>query len=198
MVIKRCFDLLFSITGLIVLSPLLIVVSVIIFFEDGNPVLFKQERPGKDEKLFYLLKFRTMKNLNDVKEEAQEDKFRITRLGNFLRKTSIDELPTLINVIKGDMSIVGPRPLLKEYLPLYSKEQKLRHIVKPGITGWAQINGRNLLDWNEKFKLDVWYVRNRSLILDVKIIFISIFKVLKKEGISQRGEATMKKFGGNN
>ena len=198
MVIKRCFDLLFSITGLIVLSPLLIVVSVIIFFEDGNPVLFKQERPGKDEKLFYLLKFRTMKNLNDVKEEAQEDKFRITRLGNFLRKTSIDELPTLINVIKGDMSIVGPRPLLKEYLPLYSKEQKLRHIVKPGITGWAQINGRNLLDWNEKFKLDVWYVRNRSLILDVKIFFISIFKVLKKEGISQRGEATMKKFGGNN
>lgn len=197
MVMKRSLDVIFSFLALIFLLPVIFLISLIIFIFDGNPIFFFQNRPGKDQKLFKLIKFKTMKNIYDNEKKLLEDSKRLTKIGRFLRKTSLDELPTLLNVLKGEMSVIGPRPLLKEYLPLYSEEQNKRHYVRPGITGWAQINGRNQIGWEEKFKLDVWYVNNRNLILDVKIFFLTIVKVIKREGISQDGEATMKKFRGN-
>ena len=189
---KRAFDIFLSFSGIIILSPVLFVISFLILILDGRPVFFTQDRPGQDSKIFRLIKFRTM-NL----DYSKEDKYRITRLGNFLRSYSLDELPELLNVLLGDMSFVGPRPLLVEYLPFYTKEQAKRHSVRPGITGWAQINGRNNLSWEEKFDLDIWYVQNAKLSLDIKILFVTIIKVLKREGISQDGEATMSKFKGN-
>ena len=164
----------------------------------GHPVIYKQRRPGLNENVFTLFKFRTMLDLRDKKGELLPDGKRLTPFGKFLRKTSLDELPTLYNVIKGDMSMVGPRPLLIEYLPLYNKEQRKRHLIKPGITGWAQINGRNAITWEEKFKFDVWYIENWSLWLDFRILASTCLKVLKMEGISQGGMATMEKFKGNN
>jgi len=163
----------------------------------GTPILFRQERPGRNGVPFYMIKFRTMRDLNDSHGNPLPDSDRITLFGSFLRSTSLDELPELWNVIKGDMSLVGPRPLLMEYLPLYSKEQYRRHDVRPGVTGWAQINGRNALNWDEKFKLDVWYVDNRSIWLDLKILLLTVKKVLIRDGISGEGEVTMSKFTGS-
>ena len=193
---KRFFDVLLSSILLIALIPILLLITILIKINLGSPILFIQKRPGKDMKVFKMYKFRTMKNLDEGM--IDDDETRITKLGTFLRNYSLDELPELLNVLKGDMSLVGPRPLLEEYVPLYSKEQLKRHKVKPGITGWAQINGRNSISWEEKFKLDVWYVNNRSLFLDFKILFLTIKKVMFKENISKKGHATMTKFKGNN
>lgn len=193
---KRFFDVLLSSIFLIALIPILLLITILIKINLGSPILFIQKRPGKDMKVFKMYKFRTMKNLDEGM--IDDDETRITKLGTFLRNYSLDELPELFNVLKGDMSLVGPRPLLEEYVPLYSKEQLKRHKVKPGITGWAQINGRNSISWEEKFKLDVWYVNNRSLFLDFKILFLTIKKVMFKENISKKGHATMTKFKGNN
>ena len=162
----------------------------------GFPIIFKQKRPGLNEKTFTIFKFRTMVHLRDEDDNLLSDKDRITPLGCFLRKTSLDELPELINVIKGDMSIVGPRPLLMEYLPLYNKQQKKRHTVKPGITGWAQVNGRNAISWEEKFDLDVWYVENQTLFLDIKILFVTFFNVIRQKGISAGNHVTAFPFTG--
>ena len=194
---KRLIDVTLSLLGVIVLSPFLVILGLIILFAFGSPVFFIQIRPGFLGKPFNFFKFRTMTNTKNSDGDLLPDKNRLTPLGSFLRKTSLDELPSLWNVLKGDMSLVGPRPLLMEYLPLYSKEQMRRHEVKPGITGWAQINGRNSISWEEKFNLDVWYVDNRSFWLDLKIIFLTIFKVLKQEGISQSDHTTMPKFEGS-
>jgi len=196
--IKRGIDLLGALSGLILLSPLLIFLYLIVWSKLGHPVIFKQHRPGINGKIFSFYKFRSMINEIDAQRNLLPDKDRITLFGNFLRKTSLDELPSLFNVLRGDMSLVGPRPLLIEYLELYSAEQARRHDVKPGITGWAQINGRNTISWEEKFELDVWYVDNQSFWLDIKILFLTIWKVLKKEGINQDGHATMEKFNGSN
>jgi lipopolysaccharide/colanic/teichoic acid biosynthesis glycosyltransferase len=193
---KRIVDILGAMTGLLVLSPVLVVVSLMIWRQMGSPVLFKQTRPGRHGKQFEMIKFRTMRVSLDASGNALPDSERLTRLGRLLRSSSLDELPELWNVLKGDMSLVGPRPLLMEYLPLYSPEQARRHEVRPGITGWAQVNGRNAISWDEKFALDVWYVDNRSIRLDLKIIGLTIRKVLKREGISAAGEATMPKFTG--
>ena len=195
--VKRFLDLTFSILALIMLLPLLLIVSIIIYLSMGSPILFTQKRPGKNNMPFLLFKFRTMKSLNSKSASSFSDAERLTWIGKFFRKASLDELPSLWNVIKGDISLVGPRPLLMEYLPLYSKEQMRRHEVKPGITGWAQINGRNTISWEEKFELDVWYVENQSLWLDIKILLLTIWKVIKREGINQKGNATMEKFKGN-
>lgn len=194
--IKRAFDLILTIPSLIVLSPFLILLAALVAMLLGAPVLFRQERPGWREWPFWLLKFRTMTSACDAEGNLLPDADRLTRFGRFLRATSLDELPELFNVLKGDMSLVGPRPLLMQYLDRYTPEQARRHEVKPGITGWAQINGRNAITWEEKFKLDVWYVDNRSFWLDVKIIFMTIWKILKREGISQSGQATMEEFRG--
>lgn len=195
--LKQLFDVLASIFGLIILSPIIIIVAWFINRKLGSPVLYRQARPGKDGKPFEMVKFRTMLDAVDVSGEMLPDKERMTRLGGFLRSASLDELPALWNVIKGDMSLVGPRPLLIEYLPLYSAEQARRHEVKPGITGWAQVNGRNAISWEDKFKFDVWYVDNQSIWLDIKILFLTVKKVLVREGISAEGEVTMTKFEGN-
>ncbi|MDK2951212.1 MAG: hypothetical protein PWQ77_877 [Kosmotogales bacterium] len=197
MVFKRILDIIISILGLVILSPVLVVVYILVRIKIGTPVFFSQKRPGKNEKIFYMYKFRSMTNEKDEMGRFLSDDKRLTRFGTFLRKTSIDELPELFNVLKGDMSLVGPRPLLVEYLPLYNEEQKERHNMKPGITGWAQVNGRNAIGWQEKFKLDVWYVRNWSLKLDFKIIGMTFKKVFNSEGISQSGHATVEKFTGN-
>lgn len=194
--IKRALDILGAAIGLMVFSPILIVVSLMIRREMGSPVLFRQTRPGRHGKPFQMIKFRTMRDAIDADGRPLPDAERLTKLGRFLRSSSIDELPELWNVLKGDMSLVGPRPLLMEYLPLYSPEQARRHEVRPGVTGWAQVNGRNAISWDEKFALDVWYVDNRSLWLDLKIIWLTIRKVIKREGISAAGEATMSKFSG--
>lgn len=194
---KRLVDLTAAILGLIVISPILLVISSIMFFVNKGKPFFYQERPGKSERIFKLYKFKTMNDQRDVNGKLLPDARRITFMGKILRKTSLDEFPQLINVLKGDMSLVGPRPLLVAYLPLYSKEQARRHEVRPGITGWAQVNGRNALSWEEKFNLDVWYVDNLSFMLDVKILFLTLIKVFKTEGINQPGEATMKPFTGN-
>ncbi|MBJ12670.1 MAG: hypothetical protein CMG62_06280 [Candidatus Marinimicrobia bacterium] len=196
--IKRFFDFLFSLLMLIIFSPILILVSLIIYFDIGSPILFKQERPGKNEKIFKLYKFRTMKNIVDSNGILKDDISRISSIGKFLRESSLDELPSLVNVLKGEMSLVGPRPLLIEYLQYYNKEQQLRHNVKPGITGWAQVNGRNSISWEEKFKLDVWYVRNNSLVLDLRILLMTLKKVFAREGINSDVDTTMEKFTGNN
>jgi lipopolysaccharide/colanic/teichoic acid biosynthesis glycosyltransferase len=192
--IKFLFDIIFSLCGLIVLSPVVFIVALQISYKLGSPVLFRQVRPGKDGKPFEMVKFRTMRDAVDANGQPLPDEVRMTNFGGFLRASSLDELPELWNVLKGDMSLVGPRPLLMEYLPLYSKEQFRRNEVRPGVTGWAQINGRNTISWEDKFKLDVWYVNNRSLLLDVKIIFLTVKKVVVRDGISAEGEATMSKF----
>jgi len=195
---KRILDITCSLTGLIILSPLFLIVSVLIYKKLGSPIFFTQERVGKDGKIFKMIKFRTMLNSTNKFGELLDDEERLTPFGKKLRSTSIDELPELINVLKGDMSLVGPRPLLVEYIPLYSKHQFRRHEVKPGITGWAQVNGRNSIDWETKFNLDVEYVDKFNLIFDIKIFFLTILKVLQRDGINQEGNATMEKFTGNN
>jgi lipopolysaccharide/colanic/teichoic acid biosynthesis glycosyltransferase len=194
---KRLFDILAAVIGLIVLSPVIAIVAYLIRKRLGSPVLFRQVRPGLNGKPFEMVKFRTMRDAMDADGNPLPDSERMTDFGRFLRSSSLDELPELWNVIKGDMSLVGPRPLLMEYLPLYDKAQLRRHEVRPGVTGWAQINGRNALSWEEKFKLDVWYVDNQSLWLDLKIILRTIKKVLIKDGISAEGEVTMSKFSGS-
>ena len=194
---KRIFDFFISLTVIILFSPLFIIVALLIRFKLGSPIFFRQQRPGFEGKPFYMIKFRTMRDITDVNGNYLSDEIRMTRFGSILRSLSLDELPELWNVLKGDMSLVGPRPLLMEYLDLYSKEQLQRHNVKPGITGWAQINGRNALTWQEKFALDLWYVDNRSIWLDIKILLLTVKKVLIREGISAEGEVTMSKFKGN-
>lgn len=196
MTIKRLFDIVTSLCGLLLLAPVIAIVAWQIRRKLGSPVLFRQVRPGLNGRPFEMVKFRTMRDAVDAAGKPLPDSARMTPFGSFLRSSSLDELPELWNVLKGDMSLVGPRPLLMEYLPLYSTEQYRRHEARPGVTGWAQINGRNALSWDEKFKLDVWYVDNRSLWLDLKIIFLTIKKVLVRDGISADGEATMAKFTG--
>ena len=182
--------------GLVIFSPILMVLAILIRIRMGRPVMFKQMRPGLHGKPFYMYKFRTMTNKKDEQGNLFSDEQRLTRLGRFLRSTSMDELPELLNVLKGDMSLVGPRPLLMQYLDRYTSEQARRHEVKPGITGWAQVNGRNAITWEEKFALDVWYVDHWSLWLDIKILAMTVVKVFKREGISAFGEATMPEFRG--
>jgi lipopolysaccharide/colanic/teichoic acid biosynthesis glycosyltransferase len=194
---KRTFDLIFSVLLLIALSPILLIVTLSVRFHLGSPALFSQQRPGLGGHPFWLLKFRTMTDACGADGVLLPDSERLTRFGRFLRATSLDELPELFNVLKGGMSLVGPRPLLMQYLERYTPEQARRHEVRPGITGWAQVNGRNAITWEEKFKLDVWYVDNWSLWLDIKIIAMTIWKILKREGISQPGQATMKEFMGS-
>ena len=194
---KRIIDILGAGLGLLLLSPVLAIVAYKIGREMGSPVLFRQTRPGRHGKPFQMIKFRTMRDAIDADGHPLPDAERLTKLGRFLRSSSLDELPELWNVLKGEMSLVGPRPLLMEYLPLYSPEQARRHEVRPGVTGWAQVNGRNAISWDEKFALDLWYVDNRSLWLDLKIIWQTIRKVIKRDGISAAGEATMSKFTGN-
>lgn len=196
-VIKRCIDIVVAGLGLIVLSPVLAVIAITIRIQMGRPVMFQQMRPGLNRQAFRMHKFRTMSNKRDDQGNLLPDELRLTSLGNFLRKTSLDEFPELFNVLKGDMSLVGPRPLLMQYLERYTPEQSRRHEVKPGITGWAQVNGRNAISWEEKFVLDIWYVDNYSLSLDIKILAITIWKVFRREGISARGEATMPEFLGS-
>lgn len=195
--LKRFFDILGSLTILVVLSPFIIIIALWIYKSIGAPVLFKQYRPGLGGAGFEMIKFRTMRNAFDDRGEPLPDAERLTRFGSWLRSSSLDELPELWNVLKGDMSLVGPRPLLMEYLPLYDDEQQRRHEVRPGVTGWAQVNGRNAISWEEKFKLDTWYVDNHSLLLDIRILLMTIKKVLVKDGISAEGEATMSKFTGS-
>lgn len=194
---KRLFDILVASFVLILFSSVLVIVAFQINRKMGTPVLFHQIRPGRDGKPFEMVKFRTMKDAIDPQGNLLSDADRLTPFGQFLRSTSLDELPELWNVLKGDMSLVGPRPLLMEYLPLYSPEQARRHEVRPGVTGWAQVNGRNAISWEQKFKLDVWYVDNQSLWLDIKILFLTVKKVLVRDGISAEGEATMSKFMGS-
>lgn len=193
---KRAFDLTFGLLLLIVLIPFMLIVGLMILIKLGRPVIFKQRRPGLHGKPFTLYKFRTMEEVRDSSGITLPDEQRLTTLGVRLRKYSLDELPQLINVIRGDLSFVGPRPLLMHYLERYSQEQARRHEVKPGITGWAQVNGRNAISWEEKFEYDVWYVDNRSFSLDIKILWMTLKKVLKAEGISQEGSATMPEFTG--
>lgn len=197
-IVKRIFDFTASLSGLILLSPILIVVALLIRLNLGSPIFFTQDRVGKHNKVFKMIKFRSMKDGVDKDGNLLPDEMRLTRFGKILRSTSLDELPELLNVLKGDMSLIGPRPLLVDYLPLYNESQIRRHNVLPGLTGWAQINGRNSLSWNEKFNLDVWYVDNWSLILDIKIFFLTIYKVFKRDGISQEGNVTMERFNGFN
>lgn len=195
--LKRMFDLIISISLLVITSPVLIVSYLLISKKLGKPVLFKQTRPGKNEKPFDIYKFRTMTTEVDDKGDLLPDEQRMTKLGSQIRNSSIDELPQLINVLKGDLSLVGPRPLLMEYLPLYNEEQRKRHNVKPGITGWAQINGRNAITWEQKFKLDVWYAENQSFKLDMYILYKTFENVLKKKDISSESHVTAEKFRGN-
>ena len=194
---KRTFDFFGSIFLLIALLPILLMAMLVVRLKMGSPVFFRQQRPGKDGSPFEMIKLRSMLGTVDSRGEPLPDEKRLTRLGKFLRSTSIDEFPALWNVIKGEMSLVGPRPLLMEYLPLYNEQQNRRHDVKPGITGWAQVNGRNAISWEDKFELDVWYVENRSLLLDLKILFLTVWKVFKRDGISAPGQATQSKFLGS-
>jgi len=194
---KPLFDISFSMIIIFVLLPVMFVVGLILYVKQGSPILYSQFRPGKNEKIFKLFKFRTMTEKRNAKGELLPDAERITRFGGFLRKTSIDELPQFLNVLKGNLSLVGPRPLLIEYLPLYNDQQKKRHLVKPGITGWAQINGRNAISWEDKFTLDLFYVDNVSFTLDLKIIFKTIIQAVKGSGIYNNDGLTMDKFSGN-
>ncbi|WMI71646.1 sugar transferase [Aminobacterium sp. MB27-C1] len=194
---KRPLDFTLASLSILLLSPVFLIIAVLVKIKLGSPVIFKQQRPGLNEKIFTMYKFRTMTNERDANGELLADSERLKKFGKFLRSTSLDELPELFNVLKGDMSIVGPRPLLIEYTPLYDEQQRKRLNVLPGITGWAQVNGRNALTWEEKFKLDTWYVENWNFILDLKIIVKTILVVLKREGISAQGEATMSRFTGN-
>lgn len=195
---KRILDIVGALFGLAVLSPMFAVVSILIWRRMGRPVLFRQLRPGKNGDLFELVKFRTMRDAVDSQGMPLSDAERMTRLGRILRATSLDEFPELWNVLKGDMSLVGPRPLLVDYLPLYTPDQARRHDVRPGITGWVQVNGRNTVGWEDKFELDKWYVENQSFWLDIKILFLTVKKVLVRDGISAEGEATMPRFEGSN
>jgi len=195
--VKRGFDFFVSLIGLVALAPVIVVVAVLIHRKLGSPVFFRQTRPGLNGKPFEMVKFRTMLDATDKHGNPLPDDQRMTPFGSLLRATSLDELPELWNVLKGDMSLVGPRPLLMEYLPLYSQEQYRRHEVRPGVTGWAQVNGRNAISWEDKFLLDVWYVDNQSLWLDVKILFLTVKKVLVRDGIRGEGEVTMSKFTGS-
>jgi sugar transferase EpsL len=193
---KRFFDLLLTLPGIIFISPLILLTALLVRIKIGKSILFIQERPGLHGKPFRMYKFRTMTDERDADGKPLSDEKRLVPFGRFLRSTSLDELPELINVLKGEMSLVGPRPLLMEYLERYTQEQARRHDVLPGITGWAQVNGRNALSWEDKFKLDVWYVDNRSLWLDIKILWMTFLKVFRREGISQEGQATMEVFSG--
>jgi len=195
--IKPFLDFLAALIGLILLSPILVIVTLLLAIANKGKPFFFQTRPGENERLFSIIKFKTMNDKKDKKGNILPDAERLTAVGKFVRKTSLDEIPQLLNVLKGDMSLVGPRPLLPEYLPLYTLEQKRRHEVKPGITGWAQVNGRNALSWSDKFKRDVEYVEQQSFVLDCKILFLTLKKVLVSEGISQKGQVGMSKFRGN-
>lgn len=195
--LKRLFDIAVSATGLIISAPITLTAAAVIAKRLGKPVLFRQVRPGQDGKPFEIYKFRTMSDKRDENGELLPDDQRMTPVGTFIRKSSIDELPQLINVLKGDISLVGPRPLLMEYLPLYNDEQKKRHNVKPGITGWAQVNGRNAISWDEKFKLDVWYAENQSFKLDMYIIYKTIINILQRKDINAPNHVTAEKFKGN-
>ncbi|WP_392538279.1 sugar transferase [Legionella sp. 227] len=196
--LKRFFDVLLASILLIVFMPILIIVGLLIRYRLGSPIFFRQDRPGLHGKTFQVIKFRTMRELYDKQGEVLPDKDRITRFGHFVRASSLDELPQLWNVLKGEMSFVGPRPLLMEYLSLYNDEQKRRHDVKPGITGLAQVNGRNALTWDDKFKLDLWYVDHQSFYLDIKILLLTVKKVVIREGITSQGSVSNEKFTGNN
>jgi undecaprenyl phosphate N,N'-diacetylbacillosamine 1-phosphate transferase len=197
LVIKSIFDFSISFVILIMMFPILFGATIIFFIaNDGKPFFF-QLRPGIDGKLFKIIKFKTMNDKKDTNGNLLPDVFRLTKMGQLVRKTSLDEIPQLLNVLKGDMSLVGPRPLLPDYLPLYNESQNRRHEVKPGITGWAQVNGRNSISWQQKFEYDIWYVDNMSFVFDCKILFLTISKVFKKEGISQRGRVTVDYFKGN-
>ena len=195
--LKRSIDIIVSILCLLFFLPITILVAILILINLGPPLFFKQSRPGLNGEVFKIYKFRTMIDQYDKYGILLPDKDRLTRFGQFLRSTSLDELPGLWSVLKGDMSLVGPRPLLVEYLPLYSKRQKRRHEVKPGITGWAQVNGRNAISWAKKFEMDEWYVDNQSFLIDIKILLLTLKKVIKKDGISHNNHATMEKFKGN-
>lgn len=197
LIVKRILDFFFAFVLLIILFPLMLLVAIAIKLDSAGPVIFKQKRPGKNAKIFTIYKFRTMCIEREKDEKVLQDFERITRVGSFLRKTSIDELPQLFNVIKGEMSFVGPRPLLVKYLPYYTAEEFRRHEVLPGITGWAQINGRNTTTWEKRFKYDVWYVDNRSILIDIKILLLTIYRVLKREGINYCPDDTMPFFRGN-
>ena len=194
---KRFFDFIMAMGALLTLLPVIIVVAVLIRFKLGSPILFTQNRPGLKGNVFKMMKFRTMLDGKDKHGNLLPDNERMTKFGAFLRSTSLDELPGLFNVLKGDMSLVGPRPLLVQYLPLYSSEQARRHNVRPGITGWAQVNGRNAISWEQKFKLDVWYVDNQSFLLDIKILLLTVKKVFVREGISADGHVTIEPFKGS-
>lgn len=194
---KPLLDCVVSLLGIVVLSPIFLVILISLFISNNGKVFFVQNRPGKNEKIFKIIKFRTMNNKKDAHGNLLPDAERLTYLGKIVRKTSLDEIPQLINVLKGDMNLIGPRPLLPEYLSLYNERQKKRHTVKPGITGWAQINGRNAVEWNKKFEFDVWYIENLSFILDLQILFLTLKKVVKLEGINREGVATNISFTGN-
>ena len=196
-IIKPFFDFLIAFCLLLVASPLFLLVCLGLFWAQNGKVFFTQKRPGKNEQIFSILKFKTMTDQKDQQGNLLPDAERLTHIGKFVRKTSLDELPQLINVLKGEMSMVGPRPLLPEYLSLYNEEQKRRHVVKPGITGWAQVNGRNAISWEDKFQFDVWYVENQSFGLDLKILFLTVKKVFRSEGINTAGQATTEPFKGN-
>lgn len=196
-ILKPLFDFLAALFGLALLSPIFIIVMIGLAIANNGKPFFFQRRPGKNEKIFSIIKFKTMNDKKDAKGKLLPDGKRLTKIGSFVRKTSLDEIPQLINVLKGDMSLIGPRPLLPEYLPLYNTEQKRRHDVRPGITGWAQVNGRNAISWEQKFEYDVWYVAHQSFILDVKILFKTVKKVFVSEGISQEGQVTAEAFKGN-
>ncbi len=193
-IVKPFLDIFVATIGFIILSPLFVLITMFLFIANQGKPFFFQKRPGKNEKIFKLIKFKTMNDKKDKNGELLPDEKRLTPIGKFIRKTSLDEIPQLLNVIKGDMSLIGPRPLLVEYLPLYNNTQKRRHEIKPGITGWAQVNGRNAISWQKKFELDVWYVDNISLLLDLKILFLTIKKVVKSENISSGSSVTMEKF----
>jgi lipopolysaccharide/colanic/teichoic acid biosynthesis glycosyltransferase len=193
---KRLFDFAISLFALVILLPIILITAILVRIKLGAPILFTQDRPGLNGKIFKMMKFRTMLDAFDIHGNQLPDELRMTPFGGFLRSASLDELPGLFNVIKGDMSLVGPRPLLVEYLPRYNEKQARRHNVRPGITGWAQVNGRNAISWEDKFKLDVWYVDNQSFLLDIKILLLTVKKVFRREGISTDGEVTMSKFTG--
>jgi lipopolysaccharide/colanic/teichoic acid biosynthesis glycosyltransferase len=195
--IKRLFDILLALVLIVLFSPFYIIVSILILVKMGNPILFRQLRPGLNEKIFGIYKFRTMTNEKDKNGELLSDEKRLVGIGKFIRSVSLDELPQIFNVLKGEMSFIGPRPLLVEYLELYSSEQKRRHLVLPGITGWAQVNGRNAISWEQKFEYDVWYVDNQSFFLDVRILLMTFLKVVKRSDISSTSSVTVEKFQGS-
>ncbi len=191
-------DFLIALIGLILLSPVFIVVTILLYFANQGKPFFFQARPGLDEKIFHIIKFKTMNDRKDKKGNLLPDSERLTPVGSFIRQTSLDELPQLINVLKGDMALIGPRPLLPQYLPLYNESQKRRHNIRPGITGWAQVNGRNAISWTKKFELDIWYIDHLSFKTDCRVVLLTLKKVIKKEGINQAGQATAEIFNGSN